>query len=123
MKNKIAAISLIALSLILVTGCGTQTKNTNQAATPKLELPAESVTNNTVTILNFAFSPSTLTINKGETVTWVNEDSAPHAIKFETFNSETFSKGKTYSKTFDEVGSFNYYCSIHPSMVGTIIVK
>lgn len=123
MKNKIATISLIVLSLILVAGCGTPTKNTNQKATPKLELPTEPVANNTITILNFAFSPSTLTINKGETVTWINEDSAPHAIKFETFNSDTFSKGESYSKIFDEVGSFNYYCSIHPSMVGTIIVK
>jgi plastocyanin len=123
MKNKLAVISLIALSLILVTGCGTQTKNINQAPTPKLELPAESAVSNTITILNFAFSPSTLTINKGETVTWINEDSAPHTIKFETFNSDTFNKGESYAKTFNEVGSFNYYCSIHPSMIGTIIVK
>lgn len=123
MKNKKIIISLIVVSVIFVAGCGTKPKTVNPVTTTPTGLSTEVATNNTVTILNFSFSPSSLTIKKGESVTWLNEDSAPHAINFETFSSDTFSKGESYSKTFNEAGSFNYYCSIHPSMIGKIIVE
>ena len=85
----------------------------------------------TVTIKNFAFSPQTLTINKGDTVIWVNEDSAPHQIASNPHPTHTdlpglvsgsLSTGQSYSFTFDKAGTFGYHCHIHPSMTGTIIV-
>ena len=79
-----------------------------------------------VSIANFAFSPKTITLNKGDTVTWINNDSAPHKAVGDTLNSlssETMSKGQKYTFTFNDTGDFAYHCSIHPSMKGNIIVK
>ena len=79
-----------------------------------------------VPIVGFAFSPKTLTINKGDTVVWTNNDSAPHDVvgtNNKILSSPTLSRGQTYSFTFTETGTFEYFCSIHPSMKGSIIVK
>lgn len=78
-----------------------------------------------VTIQNFAFSPASLTIKKGESVTWTNEDSAPHQIASDSnaFSGNAISKGQTYSFTFNDAGEFDYHCAIHPSMKGKIIVQ
>jgi len=79
-------------------------------------------TDNTISIKNFAFSPGTITIKSGTTVTWLNEDSAPHTIKFATFNSNILNNGATFQFTFNDAGTYDYYCAIHPSMKGKIIV-
>lgn len=79
-----------------------------------------------VSITNFSFSPSTLTINKGDTVVWTNNDSVPHQVKGDTLSAlsaPVMSNGQTYSFTFNNTGTFGYHCAIHPSMTGTIIVK
>lgn len=76
-----------------------------------------------VNIQNFAFSPSSLTIKKGTTVTWTNNDATPHQIKSGTFNSVLLSKGQSYSFTFDNAGTFDYSCLPHPSMTAKIIVE
>ncbi|MDD1645686.1 MAG: cupredoxin domain-containing protein [Methanomicrobiales archaeon] len=75
-----------------------------------------------VTIQNFAFVPGTLTITRGTTVTWVNQDSAPHTVVGDAFSSNTLSKGSAYSFTFGNAGTYRYHCGIHPSMTGTITV-
>jgi plastocyanin len=85
------------------------------------QIPA--VAGNAVDIQNFAFSPATLTVKKGTTVTWTNNDSAAHQIKSTTFNSSQFGKGQTFSFTFNDAGTFDYSCAIHPSMLGKIIVE
>lgn len=78
-----------------------------------------------VAIKNLAFSPANLTIAKGDTVTWTNDDSVAHTIasKDGTLNSKSLSKGDTYSYTFDKPGVYDYFCSIHPNMTGKITVK
>jgi plastocyanin len=76
-----------------------------------------------VSIKNFAFSPSTLNIKKGDTVVWTNEDRAPHQIEGSNFKSDVFQNGATYSFTFKETGKFSYICSIHPSMKGEIAAE
>ncbi len=75
-----------------------------------------------VNIQNFAFNPTLLNIKVGTTVTWTNNDSAPHQIKSSTFNSSVMQTGGNYSFKFTTVGTFNYSCAIHPSMLGKIIV-
>jgi amicyanin len=141
-------ISLLALPLALLAavfflgGCGYQAP-TNQGTTPasgntvsRTPSPASnsavtapsSTTNqtaNAVTIQNFAFSPASLTIKKGESVTWTNEDSVPHQIVSDSgaFQGNTINKGQTYSFTFNTAGQFPYHCSIHPSMKGIVIVQ
>jgi len=78
-----------------------------------------------VDISGFAFVPSTLTVSVGTTVTWTNNDSSSHTIASNDnlFQSGTLAKGATFSHTFGQKGTFNYHCSIHPSMTGKIIVE
>jgi plastocyanin len=78
-----------------------------------------------IVIKDFAFSPSTLTVVPGTTVTWVNKDESPHTIaeKGKTFRSAALDTNDRFSYTFAQPGEFTYYCTMHPMMVGKIIVK
>jgi plastocyanin len=77
-----------------------------------------------VTIDNFAFAPATLTVKAGSTVTWTNRDEEPHTVAASdgSFHSPGMGTGATYSHTFPTAGKFDYVCSIHPMMHGTVVV-
>ena len=99
-------------------------------AAPELTAAGEAVvaagTNTaTVNIDNFAFAPAALTVTAGATVTWKNEDDSPHRIgdKNGTFKSAALDTDDTFSHTFAAPGEYPYICTIHPYMVGKIIVK
>ena len=79
----------------------------------------------TVTIQNMAFNPSTLNVQVGTTVMWINKDSVTHHVVSDTgvFDSGDLATGQSYNYTFNQTGSFPYHCSIHPSMTGTIVVS
>jgi plastocyanin len=79
----------------------------------------------TVQIDNFAFTPAALTVTAGTTVTWKNEDDSPHRIgdKNGTFKSAALDTDDSFSHTFAVPGEYPYICTIHPYMVGKIIVK
>jgi len=94
---------------------------TTGMVTPPPPLPM--VSNEKVTIQGFAFMPQTLKIKTGTTVTWTNNDTAPHDIKSTLFLSPRLSQGQTFQYTFDQVGTYDYSCGIHPSMKGQIIVQ
>ena len=100
------------------------------AALPKLTAAGEAVVQAaaspaTIDIDNFAFAPATLTVAAGTTVTWKNEDDSPHRIgdKNGTFKSAALDTDDTFSHTFAAPGEYPYICTIHPYMVGKIIVK
>jgi plastocyanin len=78
-----------------------------------------------VTIADFAFDPPTLTVKAGTTVTWTNQDSAPHTATQDGggFQSGTLDQGGTYSETFDTPGTYEYHCEFHANMHGTIVVE
>ena len=78
-----------------------------------------------VTIDNFTFGPKELTVAVGTTVKWVNHDDIPHTVveKNTTFRSKALDTDDSYSFTFASAGSFDYFCGLHPHMVGKIIVK
>ena len=78
------------------------------------------------------FVPSTVTIEAGETITWENTDTAPHTVASgqqadddagSVFDSGLMMADTSYSHTFDEAGTFDYFCMVHPWMTGTIIVE
>jgi plastocyanin len=71
------------------------------------------------------FTPMTLTVSVGTTVTWKFEDSTPHTVAADdkSFLSSPMSKGQTYTHTFNAAGAVKYHCSIHPFMTGSIVVK
>jgi amicyanin len=77
-----------------------------------------------VSISDFKFNPATLTIPAGTTVTWTNQDEEPHTIaaKDGSFHSPGLDTHGTYSYTFTNPGSYDYICSIHPFMTGTVVV-
>jgi plastocyanin len=82
---------------------------------------------NTVTINNFAFSPAILEVAPGAKVTWTNADEEPHTVMSAdagaTFKSAALDTKDQFSFTFDKPGTYKYFCSIHPHMAGTIVVK
>ena len=81
---------------------------------------------NTVTISNFKFVPATLTVKVGTKVTFTNEDNEPHTATSQstsTIHSPTLSKGQSYTITFTKPGTYDYICTIHPFMKGTVIVR
>lgn len=77
-----------------------------------------------VEIKNMHFVPDTLTVPAGTTVTWKNDDSNPHTVtdKGRVFRSAGLDTGDTFSYTFTSPGEFTYFCTIHPMMVGRIVV-
>jgi plastocyanin len=80
---------------------------------------------NVITIDNFTFSPKELTVAVGTTVKWVNHDDIPHTLveKKTTFRSKALDTDDSYSFTFTSAGTFDYFCGLHPHMVGQVIVK
>ena len=78
-----------------------------------------------VKVDNFTFSPDTLTVPVNSTVTWVNKDDIPHVIAANdgSFKSKALDTDQKYSFTFSKPGTYAYYCSIHPKMVGKIVVQ
>ena len=78
-----------------------------------------------VTIGNFTFKAPVVTVKAGTTVTWTNGDDIPHTIvsKDGVFRSKVLDTGDHFSFTFAKAGQFGYFCSLHPHMTGTIIVK
>jgi len=76
-----------------------------------------------VKIQNSAFNPDSITISPGDAVKWTNLDSGTHTVVGTDFSSGNISSGKSYGHTFTKAGTYNYYCSIDPSMKGVVIVK
>jgi plastocyanin len=78
-----------------------------------------------VIIEGFAFTPESLEITAGTTVTWTNNDAAMHTATADdgSFDTGAISQGESASVTFDEPGTYTYVCSFHPGMEGTIIVS
>ena len=100
------------------------------AALPELTAAGEAVvaaaaSPATVEIDNFAFAPATLTVTAGTTVTWKNEDDSPHRIGDQngTFKSAALDTDDTFSHTFAAPGEYPYICTMHPYMVGKIVVR
>lgn len=80
-----------------------------------------------VDIVDFAFNPGTLEVKVGDTVTWTNNDSAPHTATQKPsgsgFQSGTLQPGDSFSHTFDTAGAYDYYCEFHAGMSGQVVVS
>ncbi len=89
-------------------------------------LPADTQAEpNLVKIDNFSFTPPSLTVQVGTTVTWVNKDDVPHTVTSadKKFKSPALDTDERFSFTFSAPGTYNYFCSVHPHMTGKIIVQ
>lgn len=82
----------------------------------------------TITMQGFRYNPPAITIRLGDTVTWKNLDTAPHTVSTKAdavvaFDSGTLGQNETFSHIFNLTGTYNYHCTFHPEMVGTIVVQ
>jgi plastocyanin len=87
---------------------------------------AESKPNATaITIDNFSFAPMQLEIAAGTQVTWTNKDDVPHTVVSidHKFKSRALDTDESFSFTFQDPGTYEYFCSVHPKMTGKIVVK
>ncbi len=77
-----------------------------------------------MTIADFSFTPASITIHVGDTVTWTNHGPSAHTATANngSFNTGVLQKGQSASHTFNTAGTFSYICSIHPFMHGTVVV-
>lgn len=93
-----------------------------QSSTPTQGTPAVGVTQ--VQIVNFAYSPANIQVKAGATVTWTNQDTAPHTVTFKNGmkDSGILQKGQTFNYTFTTPGTYQYYCTVHPYMTATVTV-
>jgi plastocyanin len=85
---------------------------------------AHAASDMTVTIADFQFTPASITIHVGDTVTWTNHGPSAHTATANngSFNTGVLQKGQSASHTFNTPGTFTYICSIHPFMHGTVVV-
>ena len=95
------------------------------ASAPRLSANPQQTATAEVKIDNFSFGPATLTVAPGTTVTWVNHDDIPHTVVStdSIFKSKVLDTDEKFSFTFTKVGSYPYFCSIHPKMTATVVVK
>lgn len=108
----------VAVLPVEVTVEGAGDDGTDEGGAPSGE--AESVS-----ISDFSFQPDTLDVGVGTTVTWTNEDGVPHTVTSgtpDTFD-EPVDAGQTAEVAFAEAGTFDYFCAIHPAMIGQVVVS
>ena len=116
-KNKTAAllcgIAFLNLSLFALAG---EMKNADETTTKQ----------NRIEIKDFAFNPQTITVKSGEKVTWINRDEEPHTIVSvgKQFKKSTaLDTDQEFTITVGAPGTYEYFCSVHPKMTGTIVVE
>jgi plastocyanin len=133
-RGLFVSVALMAV-LTLATACGSSSNGpgagTSASSTPATTAASASSGSatasggSTVEINNFMFTPMSLTVSAGTTVTWKFDDSTQHTVAADdkSFTSPPMGKGQTYTHTFKSAGTVKYHCSIHPFMTGTIVVK
>jgi plastocyanin len=115
MKRIPTALAVLAMSAIPLFGCGGDDSEPASAA------PAASG-GAAVEMVDNAFEPKDLTVNVGDTVTWTNGGQLAHTATGEGFDSGSVAAGETFEWTAEQAGTFDYVCTFHPGMEGTITV-
>ena len=116
-RRKVAALSsaiaFLNLSLFAIAG---EMKNDDSTSSKQ----------NRIEIKDFAFNPQTITVKSGEKVTWINRDEEPHTIVSvgKQFKKSTaLDTDQEFTITVGAPGTYDYFCSVHPKMTGTIVVE
>ena len=127
-RRVVGTAAIVLVAALAFGGCGSSTTTAGPPTTPSASetpgstsVPAATVT---VTIDNFAFSPATLDVAAGTTVTWTNKQDVTHTVTADdgSFDSGNIASGDTFSHTFDSAGTIAYHCAIHPTMKASIVV-
>jgi|YNPNPStandDraft_1061719.scaffolds.fasta_scaffold205262_1 plastocyanin len=122
MVRHIQILLFPVLLFIIVAGCasGAPAAQPTPSQTASIQPPTASIT-----ISGFAFVPQTIEITAGTKVVWMNNDSVVHTVTSNDriFDSGNMSRGATFSFTFTQPGTYEYFCIPHPYMKGTVVVK
>ena len=112
-----AATATLLAAVVIPTA--TQTARAQNAA------PQSPASAGAVSIDNFTFTPASLTVKAGTTVTWTNRDDIPHTVVSteKVFKSKVLDTDEKFSYTFTKPGEYPYFCSIHPKMTGKVVVQ
>lgn len=125
MRKTWLIIGLLGI-MVLIGGCagpGTTAQPTPVQTQPGQNQPSSTSEPVEVDIKDFAYVPEIITVPAGTTVVWTNRDSTPHTVTADSFDSGSLSQGQTFSYTFNQAGTFEYRCTIHPSMPhGNVVV-
>ena len=119
-KYLLFTIIAILTSVLMLGGASCSTsKTTAQGNT------TTAASSNTINMVNFTFTPGTLTVKAGTTVTWTNNDTTTHRPASDSglFDSGDLAPGATFSFTFNNPGTFPYHCTINTYMTGKVIVQ
>ena len=127
MKKILAVLLIIVISaalLIYLSKSKTEIVEEAEQINIQTETLQPAIGENVVYLSGFKFVPETISIKKGDTVKWINQDTASHDVKIgEIVTSPIMKKGESFSHVFNDAGEFNYICGLHPAMKGKIIVE
>jgi plastocyanin len=127
MKITITRLGLILAFTGLIGFAGCTSSSSDPYASTQASNSGNSTngTPNTVVVSNLTFGPTTITVAKGTTVTWKNNDGITHTATSDTgdWDSGNIPPGGSKSVTFNSIGTFQYHCSIHSMMTATIVVQ
>ncbi|MBU3968107.1 MAG: cupredoxin domain-containing protein [Euryarchaeota archaeon] len=117
----------LLILMVLISGCTSSGPSTETqpviTAPPPVQTTVSLPMTANVENIDFSFYPAEVVIAKGGTVTWKQKDYDVHTVTGAGFDSGELSQGKTFSHTFNEVGTYEYMCKLHPSMKGKVVVK
>lgn len=137
MNRSLAVLCSIVALGVVAAGCGNSNKSGSRDSSssggtkaPKSSAPAKSTAKPDVKVVmkNIQFVPMNITVKKGQTVQWTNNDSVTHNVTKDSgpgasFKSANVNPGGKYQTTLDTPGKIHYLCTIHPNQTGTITVK
>ena len=113
----VVAVMLATFAAMMFAAANTRALQAGQSA----QTPAAVEVN----IDKFSFAPVEISVSVGTTVTWTNHDDIPHTVVStdKVFKSKVLDTDDKYSYTFTKPGTYPYFCSVHPKMTGTVVVK
>jgi plastocyanin len=118
-----------AAVLLFVAACGSSSNPTNPTPNPN-PTPAPgangvAIQSGAQSLGSAAYKPNPITVAVGTTVSWTNGDAIAHTVTSDggVFNSNTLGPGASFSYMFSTAGTFPYHCTIHPGMVGSVVVQ
>ena len=123
------ALPLLAVAALAAAGCGSSNDKSSSSSSSSSSTPATSTASGgaggktvTIDMKDIQFSPSSATVKVGQTVKWVNDDSAPHNVTGGPLHSKTFGQGGTFEFTPKKAETISYVCTVHPNMKATLTV-
>lgn len=125
----------VLFALVLLAGCANEEPGADEVVESDVDEQVDDeatqddagtapVDGDAVTIVGFSFDPGAIAVEAGDTVVWTNEDGPRHNVTADddSFASDNLAEGETFSHTFDEPGTFDYVCTLHSGMSGTVEV-